>query len=135
MPDAPRVTVHAVPVHAGRLIAFAVDAPDDPGAGGRWLPWTPLAPGGEPWETASELVDEWCGEALAAELRLLDALAAGDGLALVFRAGLTAMPDARRGVPHACAPADLDAIRGFARADLERWLGAGEAPSARTLVF
>ncbi len=135
MTGAPRVTVHAVPVHAGRLIAFAVDAPDDPGAGGRWLPWTPLPPGGEPWEMASALVDEWCGEARAAELRLLDALAAGDGLALVFRAELTAMPDARRGVPHACARADLDAIRGFARADLERWLDAGEAPSAQPLVF
>ncbi len=132
MTNAPLVTVHAVPVHAGRVVAFAAEVPDDPGAGGRWLPWTPLAPGGEPWETASALVDEWCGEARAAELRLLDALAAGRGLALVFRAELTAMPDARRGVPHACAPADLDAIRGFARADLERWLGA---PSARPLVF
>lgn len=131
MADGVLVTVHALPVHAGRVVAFAVDAP---AVKGRWLPWTPLPPGGEPWETASALVDEWCGEALAAELRLADALAAAGGLALVFRAELTAMPGARRGAPHACDPADLGAVRGFARADLERWLGAS-APAARPLVF
>ena len=134
MADGPLVTVHALPVHAGRVVAFAVDAPGIPKGGGRWLPWTPLPPGGEPWATASALVDEWCGEALAAELRLVDALAADGGLALVFRAALTAMPEARRGAPHACAAADLDAVRGFARADLERWLGES-APAARPLVF
>ncbi len=134
------LTVHVVPVFKGVLIAFDVDAPE---ASGRWLPWTPLEHGGNPWETASAIVGEWCGGAVV-ELRLVDVIARGAGaewgLALVFRAELTALPGGERGQPHPCAPPEHGSVRGFAAADLARWLAqspGGVAASSHTppLVF
>ena len=136
------LTVHVVPVFEGALVAFDVDAPE---ARGRWLPWTPLAHGGNPWETASAVMDEWCDGAVA-DLRLVDVIARREeeggewGLAIVFRAELTAFPRGERGRPHSCAPPEHTRVRGFAAVDLARWLamrpdGGATPPGAPPLVF
>ena len=126
------LTVHVAPVLAGRLVAFALDAP---GPAGLWLPWTPLGQGANPYEIAATIVDEWCDGA-PSDLRLADVISRdGDGgweLAVVFRAELTALPRGERGAPRVCEPGDLAAVHGFAPADLARWASAGpggEAPA------
>lgn len=129
MADAVLLTVHVAPVLEGRIVAFVVDAP----GGGRWLPWTALRHGGNPYEIASTVVDEWCDGAMS-DLRLVDVISreTGDGweLAVVFRAELTALPRGERGAPRVCDPQDLAAIRGFEPVDLERWQGGGGAEEA-----
>jgi hypothetical protein len=127
------LAVYLVPVFDGRLVAFDVHTA---GARDRWLPWGILTFGGNPYEDASALADDWCQGAVA-DLRLVDVISGSAmgswELALVFRAELTAMPaaDARRSpVP---LPRPLDAsIRQFQPADLERWLcdaGPSSAPA------
>ncbi len=129
------LTVHVAPVLQGQLVAFLLEAP---GPGGRWLPWTVLKQGANPYEIASTIIDEWCDGAMS-DLRLVDVISreGDDGweLAVVFRAELTALPRGERGEPRACESRDLATVRGFDAVDLERWLGGGaEAGSAR-LVF
>ena len=123
------LSVHVAPVLEGRLVAFVLEAG---GPKGRWLPWTVLPPGGNPYEIASTVVDEWCDGAMS-DLRLVDVISreGDDGweLAIVFRAELTAMPLGARGAPRVCEAADLAAVQGFEAVDLERWQG-GEAPTA-----
>ena len=124
------LTVHVAPVLEGQLVAFVLDAP---GPGGRWLPWTTLKHGANPYEIASTVVDEWCDGAMS-DLRLVDVISReGDGgweLAVVFRAELTALPRGERGAPRVCDPQDLASVRGFEAVDLGRWLvmSAAAAP-------
>ena len=84
------LSVHVVPVLEGRIVAFVLDSP---GPQGRWLPWTVLTQGANPYEIASTIVDEWCDGAMS-DLRLVDVISreGEDGweLAIVFRAELTA---------------------------------------------
>ena len=121
------LTVHVVPVLEGRVVAFVLEAG---GPSGRWLPWTVLKQGANPYEIASTIVDEWCEGAMS-DLRLVDVISreGDDGweLAVVFRAELTALPGHERGAPFVCDPQDLGGIRGFEAVDLERWQGAGPA--------
>ena len=92
-PGGAHIAVHLVPVFAGAVVAFDVSARD---ARGRWLPWDLLPYGGNPYETAAALGDDWCDGAVL-DLAIVDALSfplAGESweLALVFRAGLAAAP-------------------------------------------
>ncbi len=126
-PGGAHVAVYLVPVVEGRLVVFEVEAP---GLRGRWLPWTVMAYGANPYETAAALADDWCDGAVAA-LEVADVLsfpfdADGWELALVYRAELAAMPagDANRR-PVAFAPGEADAIGPFDPVDLLRWVGAG----------
>ena len=116
------LTVHVAPVLEGQLVSFVLDG----GPSGRWLPWTTLKHGANPYEIASTVVDEWCDGAMS-DLRLIDVISReGDGgweLAVVFRAELTALPRGERGAPRVCDPQDLAGVRGFEAVDLERWLG------------
>ncbi len=132
------LTVHVAPVLAGRLVAFALDAP---GPAGLWLPWTVLQQGANPYEIAAAIVDDWCDGALS-DLRLADVISReGDGgweLAVVFRAELTALPRGERGAPRVCEGEELAGVRGFAAVDLVRWVGAGgggAGAGAGRLVF
>lgn len=126
------LSVHVVPVLEGRIVAFVLDPP---GPRGRWLPWTVLEQGANPYEIASTIIDEWCDGAMS-DLRLADVISReGDNgweLAIVFRAELTALPGYERGAPHVCDPQDLAAVQGFERVDLERWLEGGGAAAPAT---
>ncbi len=126
------LSVHVVPVLEGRIVAFVLDPP---GPKGRWLPWTMLPQGANPYEIASTIVDEWCEGAMS-DLRLADVISReGDGgweLAIVFRAELTALPGRERGAPHVCDAQDMAAVHGFNAVDLERWLGGGGATTPPT---
>ncbi len=129
------LSVHVVPVLEGRIVAFVLEAP---GPGGRWLPWTVLPQGSNPYEIASTVVDEWCDGAIS-DLRLVDVISRdGDGgweLAIVFRAQLTDLPRGLRGAPRVCEPQDLAVIHGFEAVDLERWLGVvGDEAAAEPTV-
>ena len=119
------LSVHVVPVLEGRIVAFVLEPP---GPKGRWLPWTVLKQGANPYEIASTIVDEWCDGAMS-DLRLADVISreGDDGweLAIVFRAELTALPGHERGAPRVCDSEDLAAVQGFEAVDLERWLGGG----------
>ncbi len=124
VPGGAHIAAYVVPVFDGRLVVFDVTAKQ---ARGRWLPWDVLEFGGNPYEAAAALVDEWCGGAVES-LELVDALsmpfgAGGWELALVYRAGLTAMPtgDADR-QPYAYPEGNFDAIGAFDPVDLERWV-------------
>ena len=116
------LTVHVVPVLQGQLVTFLLDSP---GPGGRWLPWTVLKQGANPYEIASTIVDEWCDGAMS-DLRLVDVISRegdeGWELAVVFRAELTALPRGERGEPRVCESRDLATVRGFEPVDLDRWL-------------
>ena len=129
MADGVLLTVHVAPVLAGRIVAFVFGAD---GPQGRWLPWTPLPPGANPYEIAAAIVDEWCDGAVS-DLRLADVISRegeeGWGLAIVFRAALTAPPRGERGEPRPCDPQDLANIQGFAAVDIERWRSMGPAVS------
>ena len=126
------LTVHVAPVLQGQLVAFLLEAP---GPGGRWLPWTVLKQGANPYEIASAIIDEWCDGAMS-DLRLVDVISreGDDGweLAVVFRAELTAMPRGERGAPRVCDSQDLAGVRGFDAVDLERWLGMAAALAVAT---
>ncbi len=129
MPGGAHVAVYVVPVFAGQLLVFDVDAP---GVRGRWLPWTVLEYGANPYETAAALGDDWCEGAVSA-LEVVDVLSFpyeldGWELALVFRAELTTPPrgDAHRR-PVLVAPGRLDAIGPFDPVDLLRWVERGAA--------
>ena len=130
MADGVLLSVHVVPVLEGRIVAFVLDPP---GPKGRWLPWTVLPQGSNPYEIASTVVDEWCDGAMS-DLRLADVISReGEGgweLAIVFRAELTALPGHERGAPRVCDPQDLAAVQGFDAVDLERWLGGGAAATS-----
>src|SRR5512139_876083 len=124
VPGGAHVAVYVVPVFEGRLLVFDVAAS---AARGRWLPWDILEFGGNPYEAAATLADEWCGGAVA-DLALADAMSfpfegASWELALVFRAELTEMPggDANR-TPFLFEPGEFDAIGNFDPVDLERWV-------------
>lgn len=130
VPGGAHVAIYLVPVFEGRLVAFDVSAS---AARGRWLPWDVLAFGGNPYEAAAELADNWCGGAVA-DLALADVLsfpfgAGGWELAIVFRGELTELPagdDARTVAVY--GPGEFDAIGNFDPVDLERWVRAREAP-------
>ncbi|MES4793001.1 MAG: hypothetical protein C4321_08485 [Chloroflexota bacterium] len=129
VPGGAHVAVYVVPVFAGQLLVFDVDAP---GVRGRWLPWTVLEYGANPYETAAALGDDWCEGAVSA-LEVVDVLSFpyeldGWELALVFRALLTTPPggDAHRR-PVLVAPGRLDAIGPFDPVDLLRWVERGAA--------
>ncbi|MBK6318243.1 MAG: hypothetical protein IPI33_10555 [Dehalococcoidia bacterium] len=128
------VAVYLVPVYEGRLVVFDVAAS---AARGRWLPWDILEFGGNPYEAAAALADDWCDGAVS-DLTLADAMSfpfeeGSWELALVFRAELTAIPagDAARST-FVYDPGEFDAIGNFDPVDLERWalrgLPAPEAP-------
>lgn len=126
------LSVHVVPVLEGRIVSFVLDPP---GPRGRWLPWTVLEQGANPYEIASTIVDEWCDGAMS-DLRLADVISRegdhGWELAIIFRAELTALPGHERGAPHVCDPQDLADVQGFEAVDLERWLGVGGAAAPAT---
>lgn len=137
------LAVYLVPVFQGCVVAFDVTAP---GAQDRWLPWGILTFGGNPYEDASALADDWCQGAVA-DLRLVDVItgeAAGSWeVGLIFRADLTAMPaaDARR-TPVQLAPPFTAPVRQFQPAELDRWVGATTpteaahpAPPGERLLF
>lgn len=118
-----QVTISLVPVFEGRLVAFDVSARE---ARGRWLPWHVMEYGANPYESASELADDWLGGELA-DLSLADVLSLTLPdvweLALVFRAQLVRLPpgDAERR-PFVFAPGEFDAIGPFDPVDLRRWV-------------
>jgi hypothetical protein len=139
------ITVYLVPVFEGRLVVFDVD---EAAARGRWLPWDVLPFGGNPYECASALADDWCGVSVD-DLALVDAMsfaAPDDGweLALVFRALLLELPpgDGVRS-PYVFKPGEYDAIGPFDPIDLERWVTSaasdttppGATPERRNLLF
>lgn len=136
------VAVYLVPVFEGGLVVFDVTAR---AARGRWLPWDILDFGGNPYEAAATLADDWCGGALS-DLSLVDVMSfpfEGEGweLAIVYRAELTELPpadDAR--VPFRFEPGEYDAIGSFDPVDLERWVKRGDgredrAPAPGGLLF
>lgn len=119
------ITTHVVPVFQGSLVVFEVDSS---AARGRWLPWTTMEYGENPYVTASAVVDEWCQGAVK-ELRLVDVIstALDSGvweLSIVFRAELSASPAAasqRR--PTLVAPEKAGRVGHFDQVDIERWVG------------
>lgn len=121
------VTVYLVPVFEGRLVVFDVSVSE---ARGRWLPWDVLDFGGNPYEAASALADDWCAGAVS-DLILVDVMSfqiegGGWELAIVFRAELNAPPvndDVR--TPFVFAAGAFDAIGSFEPVDLERWVTQG----------
>ncbi len=139
------VTVHLVPVHEGRLVAFDVRARE---AQGRWLPWCVLEYAGNPYVTASELAEDWCEGAIS-DLRLADVMSfsppgGGWELAIVFRVELTALPRQRDDrAPAVFEPGRFDAIGPFDPVDLQRWVetcppgasGGAARPSGGWLLF
>ncbi len=141
VPGGTHVTVYLIPVFEGRLLAFDVTARE---ARGRWLPWDVLAWGGNPYEAASALADDWCGGAIS-DLRIVDVMSfgvEGEGweLATIFRAELAQAPagdDVR--TPHVYGRGEYDAIGNFDPVDLARWVEAsppgGGGRSASKLVF
>ncbi len=130
VPGGAHVAIYLVPVYEGRLVVFDVAAS---AARGRWLPWDILAFGGNPYEAAAELADNWCEGAIS-DLALADVLsfpfgAGGWELAIVFRGDLTALPrgdDAR--TPVVFDEGEFDAIGNFDPVDLERWVRQGGPP-------
>lgn len=142
VPGGAHVAVYLVPVLAGQLVVFDVQAPK---VRGRWLPWTVMEYGANPYETAAALADDWC-EGLVTRLELVDALsfpfdADGWELALVYRAELSGLPpgDAHR-APRVVVPRAADAMGPFDPVDLERWVlgdepGRPPAAGADPLVF
>lgn len=118
------VTVHLVPVHEGRLLAFDVRAGE---AQGRWLPWCVIEFAGNPYVTASELADDWCEGAIS-DLALADVMSfttpgGAWELAIVFRAELTALPRPRKDrVPAVFERGRFDSIGPFDPVDLQRWV-------------
>ncbi len=129
VPGGAHVAVYVVPVFEGRLLIFDVAAS---AARGRWLPWDILDFGGNPYEAAATLVDQWCGGAVS-DLLLADVMSfpfEGEGweLALIFRAELTELPhgdDTRK--PVLFERGQFDAIANFDPVDLERWVTRGAA--------
>lgn len=144
VPGGAHVAVYVVPVFEGRLLTFDVAAS---AARGRWLPWDILEFGGNPYEAAAALVDQWCGGAVS-DLALADVMSfpypgSGWELALVFRAELTELPtaDAAR-TPFLFEDGEFDAIGNFDPIDLERWVRRDAGPdsggprrSAERLLF
>ncbi|MCC7363735.1 MAG: hypothetical protein IT303_05150 [Dehalococcoidia bacterium] len=136
VPGGMHVTVHLVPVSEGRLVVFDVTAAE---ARGRWLPWTTMPFGGNPWEVAATLADDWLDGAID-DISLVDVLSlslSGSGweLAIVFRARLTALPPAepaRHRAPYVFPTGAFDAIGSFDPVDLERWVAAGPAAAPGT---
>jgi len=134
VPGGAHIAVYIVPVFDGRLVVFDVAAS---AARGRWLPWDILPFGGNPYEAAAELADNWCSGAVS-ELTLADVMSfpyPGEGweLAVVFRAQLTEFPpgdDARK--PFLYDRGSFDAIGNFDPVDLERWVSRGEDRSGAT---
>lgn len=141
--DGAHIAIYLVPVFERGLVVFDVTAK---AARGRWLPWDILEFGGNPYETAAALADEWCGGEIS-DLALVDAMSfpfegSGWELAIIYRAELTRMPEVdevRR--PFRFDPGEYDAIATFDPVDLERWVERGSggavpgAPSPGGLVF
>lgn len=135
------VAVYLVPVFENGLVVFDVSAR---AARGRWLPWDILEFGGNPYEAAAALADDWCGGALS-DLSLVDVMSfpfEGDGweLAIIYRAELTELPaadDVRRSFRF--EPGEYDAIGNFDPVDLQRWVerdrGESSPPTPGGLVF
>jgi hypothetical protein len=120
-----QVSVHIVPVHEGRLVAFDVKTGE---LHGRWLPWAVIDYGQNPYEAAALLADDWLDVPLS-DLRIVDVMSldgplGGWELAIVCRAEMMALPagDGERR-PFVYGPGEFDAIGAFDPIDLERWVG------------
>ena len=126
------VSIYLVPEWDGHLIAFDVVAKEAPG---RWLPWTIADFGASPWETASALSNEWCGDTTES-IELVDTISfetdsAGWELALVFRARLNALPPGEtERIPVVSQPDDARLSVPFAAADLGRWIARQASATA-----
>lgn len=125
------IAIYAVPVYDGKLVVYDIDAS---GITGRFLPWTVLAFGGNPYADASLLVDDWC-QVPVSSLRLIDVIGGHQAegsreLAIVFRAELFEPPrgDAHR-EPVLLDASDLEPIGPFPVTELQRWLAAGTPPA------
>lgn len=118
------VAVYLVPVFHGQLATFDVDIP---GVRGRFLPWTILEYGGNPYADASLLVDDWC-EGAVSDLRLVDVIGGhrvegSQELAIVFRAELTAPPAGDPNRVTALVPGDaVEQVGPFPASELQRWV-------------
>jgi hypothetical protein len=130
-----QVSVHLVPVHEGRLVAFDVRSAQ---LRGRWLPWAVIDFRQNPYEAAALLADDWFGDTALSDLRVADVLSldgplGGWEVAIVFRAELEAMPagDPER-MPYVYEAGAFDAIGAFDPVDLERWTSMPAAPVAAT---
>ncbi|MCK9517846.1 MAG: hypothetical protein M0R74_02285 [Dehalococcoidia bacterium] len=127
------VTLYLVPVFERQLVAFDVSAPQ---ARGRWLPWTVLDFGQNPYEAAAGLADRWCGGRIT-DLALVDVMSfevegGGWELAIVFRAELSRLPEPTEDqAPHVFAEGHFDAIGRFDPVDLERWVRQSRQPAAQ----
>jgi hypothetical protein len=134
VPNGAHIAIYLIPVYQGRLVVFDVAAK---AARGRWLPWDILEFGGNPWETASALTDDWCGGNIE-DLTLVDAMSfpfEGNGweLAIVYRAELTEPPqadDVRK--PFLYERGQFDAIGNFDPVDLQRWVEQSPLDEPRT---
>ncbi len=120
------VAVYLVAVYQQQLVAYDVDAP---GVKGRFLPWTVLAFGGNPYADASLLVDDWC-QVMVSSLKLADAIGGhrqegSEELAIVFRAELTDPPAGDENRQPVLLPHDeIAAIHPFPAEELRRWVAA-----------
>ena len=119
-----RITLYLVPVLDGQLVAFDLKVSDQRG---RWLPWTVMDFGANPYVTASELAEQWCQGAVSAlspaDVMSFETPDRGWELAIVFRADLTVEPrPPANGTVSLLPPGGVDAIGPFAPGDLERWL-------------
>ena len=130
------ITAHVVPVLKGELVVFELDSR---AVTGRWLPWTTMEYGDNPYVTASAIVDEWCGGAMS-DLRLMDVMSFRiDGdiweLAVVYRVELTASPEpTEQRTPVLLEPSQSGPIGRFDQVDLERWVG-GQRPAPAQRLF
>jgi len=132
------ITTHVVPVFQGKLVIFDLESS---AVSGRWLPWTTMEYGENPYVTASAIVDEWCQGAIK-ELRLVDVMSnqIDSGvweLAIVFRAELSASPlPTPERTPTSVAPREAGRVGHFDQVDLERWVGMPpDAAPSEKLIF
>jgi hypothetical protein len=133
VPGGAHVSVYLVPVYEGRLLVYDVAAKQ---ARGRWLPWDVLPFGGNPYETAAELGDDWCSGAVT-DLQLVDVMSfpvdrEGWEIAIIFRAEVSVVEAAAERTPYLYPAGEFDAIGNFDPVDLERWVtrAAGSAAPA-----
>ena len=132
------ITAHIVPVFQRKLVVFEIIAS---AVRGRWLPWTTMAYGENPYVTAAAVVDEWCQGAIN-DLRLVDVISTqlDSGvweLSIVFRAELSAEPAASpQRTPVLVAAESAGRVGHFDQIDLERWVGMPpEASVSEKLLF
>ncbi len=133
------LTTHVVPVFHGKLVLFEFE---ERSIAGRWLPWTTMEYGDNPYVTASAIVDEWCNGAMR-DLRLVDVMSMqmDEGiweLAIMFRVELAALPaETSHRKPLLVEAAAASSVGRFETVDLERWVGilsgGSESPKEKLL--